>query len=357
MLSSGTSEIKTLIVDDSASMRKLIRLSLSRYPAINVIAEAESAREARDAVNRYNPDLMTLDVEMPEMNGLDFLERLMRFRPMPVVMVSSLTERGSEAAVRALSLGAVECVAKPKGNDLNGLFSGLGDIVQMAAKAKIRPLQTRPKRKQAIVQTGAWNGKIVLVGASTGGVEALETLLSEFPPNCPPTLITQHMPKQFLTSFASRLNRICPPEICLAEEGAELREGRVMIAPGGDSHLVLACADRPQTALLRGAKQSGHRPSVDVLFSSATSIASDIVAILLTGMGADGAHGLRKLKDKGAFCIAQDRESSVVYGMPRVAFEMGGVDISLDLADIAKEVLKRTFASKYNRASKPIVPS
>ncbi len=340
-------EIKTLIVDDSASMRKLIRMSLSRYPEIKVVAEAENARQARDAVNRYRPDVLTLDVEMPEMDGLEFLARLMRARPMPVVMVSSLTNRGSEAAVRALSLGAVECVAKPKTGGEYEIFSELGEVVKMAAQARI--VKHRSNHKKAVVRnrTGTWNGKIVLIGASTGGVEALEVLLSDFPANCPPTLITQHMPEQFLVNFAARLNRISRPEIRLAGDGDPLCEGQVLIAPGGETHLALTNTDLPRSVLIKGPKQTGHRPSVDALFSSAVSSAQDIIAVLLTGMGSDGAIGMRQLRDGGAYCIAQNRESSVVYGMPRVARENGGVDLSLGLIDIAGEILKLTLKSGH----------
>ena len=320
-------------------MRKLIRLSLAKDPEIEVVAEAGNARAARDAVNAFHPDVMTLDVEMPEMDGLEFLRRLMRARPMPVVMVSSLTERGSAAAVRALSLGAVECIAKPK--DRVGLFDGLADTLKMAARAQVRRMRGSAPPRKAVGADFQWNGKILLIGASTGGVEALETVLSQFPANCPPTLITQHMPAQFLVNFASRLNKNCAPEIKLAANDEELQQGCVRIAPGGETHLHLS-ADMPARTLLRpGPKQTGHRPSVDVMFSSALAHAPNVVAALLTGMGADGAEGMRQLREKGAFCIAQDKESSVVYGMPRVACEKGGVDISLGLSEIAENMLRR----------------
>lgn len=337
----GTS-IRVLIVDDSPSMRRLIRLSLEHDPQFVVVAEAANARQARDAVNELAPDVMTLDVEMPEMDGLEFLRRLMKARPMPVVMVSTLTDRGSEAAVRALSLGAVECVAKPR--KMSGIpFPDLPAILRMAAKAQVR---TRPAPARAPVSKPAgtfrWNGKCILIGASTGGVEALETLLSEFPVDCPPTLITQHMPAQFLVSFSARLNRASAPEVRLAREGDALRPGLVLIAPGGETHLVLARERRGCVSLMPGPKRSGHRPSVDELFQSAQSQATDVVAAILTGMGADGAEGMARLKAAGAYCVAQDKASSIVYGMPRMAVEKGGVDESLALPEIARHLLDVT---------------
>lgn len=338
--------IRTLIVDDSSSMRRLIRHSLAGSADIEVVAEAENARAARDAVNKYRPDVMTLDVEMPEMDGLEFLRRLMKARPMPVVMVSSLTERGSDAAIRALSLGAVECVAKPKGLNGNAMpFEGLDVVLRMAASARVRPRTARAISTQGIAEPFQWNGKYVLIGASTGGVEALETLLSDFPENCPPTLITQHMPAQFLINFAARLNKKCAPEIQLARDGQAVEQGCVYIAPGGETHLTLSTAGRPNLLLQPGPRQTGHRPSVDVMFASARVHAANVIGVLLTGMGADGAEGLRVLRENGAFCIGQDRQSSVVYGMPRVACEKDAIDMSLHLSKIAGEILSRTASS------------
>ena len=289
---------------------------------------------------------MTLDVEMPEMDGLEFLRRLMKARPMPVVMVSSLTERGSKAAIRALSLGAVECIAKPKGGAHGApLFRNLDGILRMAARARVRNRRQQSPQPQGGPAPFSWNGKYVLIGSSTGGVEALETVLSSYPQNCPPTLITQHMPAQFLVNFAERLNKKFAPHIQLARDGGEPEQGNVYIAPGGDTHLVLSQAERPVLVLQPGPKQTGHRPSVDVMFSSARKHAARVIGVLLTGMGADGAEGMRQLRENGAFCIAQNRESCVVYGMPRVACEKGGVDLSLDLSRIADEILSRTGRS------------
>lgn len=354
----GQRKIRTLIVDDSSAMRQLIRHYLSRHGDIEVVAEADSARAARDAVNMFKPDVMTLDVEMPEMDGLEFLRRLMKARPMPVVMVSSLTERGSEAAIRALSLGALECIAKPgSGKAGQDAFKGLATVLRMAATAQVKNRIEPREAAQKTRPTFSWNGKLVLVGASTGGVEALETVLAGFPENCPPTLITQHMPEQFLISFAARLNRNFAPHILLAEDGQVPEQGCVYIAPGGERHLTLKGTPRPKMMLQPGPKQTGHRPSVDVMFSSAVSQASNVVAVLLTGMGADGAQGMRMLRDNGAFCIAQDQQSSVVYGMPRVACEKGGVDISLDLSRISGKILAlASVGAVANIALRKVVP-
>ncbi len=339
----GRKPIRTLIVDDSSSMRRLIRHSLAGSADIQVVAEAENARAARDAVNKFRPDVMTLDVEMPEMDGLEFLRRLMKARPMPVVMISSLTERGSDAAIRALSLGAVECVAKPKALNGNGMpFAGLDAVLRMAARARLQPRAARVIPAEGSVAPFRWNGKYVLVGASTGGVEALETLLADFPENCPPTMITQHMPAQFLVNFAARLNKRSAPRIELARDGQRIEQGHVYIAPGGETHLTLGAKGSPVLHLQPGPRQTGHRPSVDVMFASARAHAANVIGVLLTGMGADGAEGMRVLHQNGAFCIAQDQQSSVVYGMPRVAVEKGAVDMSLHLSKIAGEILSRT---------------
>ncbi len=341
--------IRTLIVDDSATIRRLIRQSLARHPDIEIVAEAGCARSARDAVNRHRPDVMTLDVEMPHMDGLEFLRRLMRARPMPVVMVSALTEKGSRAAVKALSLGAIECVAKPKRWKSDTGFEKLADSLRVAACAKVRGTQFVTRERDAAAPRYRFRHGIVLIGSSTGGVEALETILSEFPENCPPTLITQHMPEHFLKNFSERLDRKLAPVVKLGEDRETVEPGKVLIAPGGAFHMGLAAArgdrDGPaRIALFRGPKRSGHRPSIDEMFLSARHLEKEAVAVLLTGMGSDGAQGILQLKKAGAFCIGQDRESCVVYGMPRVAWELGALDIQLPLNRIAEKILERTSA-------------
>ncbi len=341
---------RVLIVDDSATMRRLIRMGIESDPRIEVVAEAGSAREAREAVKKYDPDVMTLDVVMPEMDGLEFLRRLMRARPMPVLMLSSLTGKGSEEAVRALSLGAIDCLEKPRFGNAGTTYTRLAEMLVVAAQAQVRGGRGRRIATTSSPQSGrTWKDRIILVGASTGGVEALENLLSSFPQDCPPTLITQHMPHQFLISFAARLNNCCAPNIRLARDRARLQQGVVMIAPGGQTHLELS-RDGRSVSLREGDKVSGHRPSVDVLFRSGVAHADRILSVLLTGMGADGARGMLALKQAGAYCVAQDKETSVIYGMPRVACELGATDQSLPLSEIGPAVLNRIAFDSGDRS-------
>lgn len=316
---------RVLIVDDSSTIRRLLREQLSADPRLEVVGEAADPIEARSQIKSLSPDVLTLDVEMPGMNGLDFLEKLMRLRPMPVVMISTETHRGSAAAIEALALGAVDCIGKPSSRSLPDARLRVADTVAMAATAHVRP------RAQQVPAGGhaegrRWSGQIVLIGASTGGVEAIETVLAGFPSDCPPTLIAQHMPAAFLASFASRLASRVRPRLKLAGDGDPIVQGQVYLAPGGETHLQLqfAGAGAPRCLLLAADKRNGHRPSVDVLFESALPLARRVVAVMLTGMGRDGAVGMRVLRNGGARCIAQDEETSVVYGMPRAAVETGG---------------------------------
>lgn len=337
-----TAIARILIVDDSPSMRRLIRTGLEADPRIRVVAEAGNAREAREAVKAQNPDVMTLDVEMPGMNGIEFLERLMRARPMPVIMFSSVTRKSSDAALRALALGAVDCVEKPRFGSAGATFRDLAERLLVAAEAQVGARRTG-RAPAAPRPTGPWkwNTKWILIGASTGGVEALETVLGSFPANAPPTLITQHMPAPFLASFAARLNATVAPQVRIAAEGDRPAPGEVYIAPGGETHLVIA-PDGETLHLLAAPKRSGHRPSVDEMFASAVPFADRMVAALLTGMGRDGAEQLKALRDNGAVCLGQDKGSSVVYGMPRIARELDAVERELPLQEIALELLRRT---------------
>ncbi|GKY87702.1 protein-glutamate methylesterase/protein-glutamine glutaminase [Sinisalibacter aestuarii] len=333
--------VRVLIVDDSATMRQLIRAGLATDPRIRVIGEAGSARAARDAVKALTPDVMTLDVEMPGMDGIEFLDRLMRARPMPVVMFSSLTAEGSRAALRALSLGAVECLEKPRFAEAGETFARLADTLVAAAAARVGGAGRGQAPATAALHPGwRWNGKWVLIGASTGGVEALEAVLRSYPENGPPTLITQHMPAAFLVSFAARLDSTLRPRVRLAAEGDRPRQGEIYIAPG-DAHLTLN-ADGETLHLTTGPKRSGHRPSVDEMFAAFRPLAERIVAVILTGMGRDGAAEMKRLRDAGATCIGQDEASAVVFGMPRVAQELGAVETVLPLDAIAGEILRRT---------------
>lgn len=328
---------RVLIVDDSPTMRRLIRSILEKDPRITVVAEAGTAREARDAVNTYKPDVISLDVEMPNMSGLEFLERLMRHRPMPVVMVSTLTKRGSSIAVDALALGAIECIEKPRLGQQEDSFSNLADAIVLASQARVggrvvravAPVLNHPRRFK----------RICLLGGSTGAVDALEQILLRFPENCPPTLITQHMPEPFLVSFAARLNQLVLPNVSLAQEGQTLSSGHVLIAPGGEFHLNLTSNKALTVSLFKGPPVSGHRPSVDSMMLSATEFAPRIVAGILTGMGRDGAEGMQKLRENGAKTLGQSRETCVVFGMPKVAGQLGGVEKWVDIANFGDEML------------------
>lgn len=329
---------RVLIVDDSLTIRQLLRARLRNNPQIEVVGEASDPFEAREKIKLLNPDVLTLDVEMPRMNGLEFLEKLMRLRPMPVVMISTLTSKGSNEAIEALSLGAFDCIAKPSSECLPETFEYLGDLLIAAASARIRSPGSRKIAKPA--SGFHWNGKFVLIGSSTGGVDALDTVLSEYPEDCPPTVIVQHMPESFLASFAARLNNRIAPVLELASQGAALSQGKVYLAPGGDYHLGIGGTENAPTCnLFQADKRSGHRPSVDHLFESALPIASRCLGVMLTGMGRDGAEQMLRFKQAGARCIAQDEMTSVVFGMPRAALELGAAEKAVPLQKIASEIL------------------
>ncbi|MCR5873853.1 chemotaxis response regulator protein-glutamate methylesterase [Phenylobacterium sp. J426] len=335
--------IRVLVVDDSATMRSLISAVLSRDPEIEVIGQAGDPYEAREAIKQLNPDVMTLDVEMPNMNGIEFLEKVMRLRPMPVVMVSTLTTRGAEITLEALEIGAVDCVAKPSTGGLEG-FRELPEKVKAAAGARVRPLDRPPAGTAAPAPTRidhAPDGRVIAIGSSTGGVEALINVLSRFPANCPPTVITQHMPESFTKSFSERLDRLCAPRVEEATDGAPLDVGRVYVAPGGESHLEVAGSGKLRCRIAAGDRVNGHRPSVDVLFSSVARAAGPrAVGCILTGMGRDGARGLLEMREAGARTVGQDEATSVVYGMPKAAFEIGAVERQAPIDRIAAELLK-----------------
>ena len=337
---SGAAKKRVVVVDDSRSMRALIARALNADSRLDVVGEAADAYEAREVIKRVSPDVITLDVEMPGMSGLAFLERLMRLRPMPVVMFSSETHAGSAAAVEALSMGAVDCVGKPVSLAASG-FTELSEKVFIAACAQVRSggaAVLRPRDR-----TYFWGGRAVLVGASTGGVEALERVLCGLPVNTPPVLITQHMPEKFLESFAARLAARLPMKVAVAEEGEEIRQGHIYLAPGGRRHLQIGGPPGAGVCrLVAGELRNGHRPSVDILFESALSFADRVVAVLLTGMGRDGAQGMLALRQSGAHTIAQDEASCVVYGMPRVANEIGAVAEVVPLDGVANAILDAT---------------
>lgn len=336
------SQVRVLVVDDSATMRGLISAVLSRDPDIQVVGGASDPFEAREAIKSLNPDVITLDVEMPKMSGLDFLEKVMRLRPMPVVMVSTLTQTGAAISLEALEMGAVDCVGKPD-------FQDLAEKVKTAARSRIRPLGERPARPARKTYRGG--DAVLAIGSSTGGVEALLTVLSCFPENCPPTVITQHMPASFTSSFAARLDRTCAPKVMEATPGAPLIQGHIYLAPGGATHLEVTGANRPTCRLTEDALVNGHRPSVDVLFTSvARVLGARAVGVILTGMGRDGAAGLREMRNAGAHTLGQDEESCVVYGMPRAAFEAGAVERQAPLTAIGGLALELCGAASRRAA-------
>lgn len=345
---------RVLVVDDSATMRGLISAVLNSDPEVSVIGQASDAMEARAAIKELNPDVVTLDIEMPEMNGLEFLEKIMKLRPMPVIMVSSLTHRGAEATIAALEIGAFDCIGKPGPGDSRP-FHELIEKVKAAAKSGYRyqyaaapkPQSAPPANANVAAAEYRVGRKIVAIGSSTGGVEALIEVLKKFPVNCPPTVITQHMPQTFTKSFAERLNRLCAPQVQEATDGARLEIGRIYLAPGGERHMVVANPHAPAIRLIEKPPVNGHRPSVDVLFDSVAELAGrNAVGVILTGMGRDGATGLLKMRHAGARTIGQNERSCVVYGMPRVAFELGAVETQLPLNGIGEEILKLTAARK-----------
>jgi two-component system chemotaxis response regulator CheB len=341
--------VRVLIVDDSATMRSLIATVLQRDPEIEVVGEAGDPLEAREAIKKLNPDVITLDVEMPNMNGIDFLEKIMRLRPMPVVMVSTLTVRGAEATMEALELGAIDCVAKPSTGGLEG-FQDLPFKVKAAAKAKVKPLRAPGAAKPPVLDHTP-DDRVIAIGSSTGGVEALIAILTRFPANCPPTVITQHMPATFTKSFSERLDRLCAPKVTEAHDGALLENGRIYIAPGGEHHMEIGGSSQLRCRLSGGPPVNGHRPSVDVLFRSvAKSAGARAVGAILTGMGRDGADGLLAMRRAGAHTFGQDEASSVVYGMPKVAFEIGAVERQAPLDRLAAELLKAPSSTVIENA-------
>jgi two-component system chemotaxis response regulator CheB len=339
------SQIRVLIVDDSALVRQVLTDILASDPSISVVGAAPDPIVAREMIKSLNPDVVTLDIEMPRMDGLAFLEKIMTLRPMPVVMISSLTQKGAELALRALELGAVDYVAKPTIGLNEGIGALRGEIVakvKMAAVARVRPVsQDRPPAVKPMFGAGfSSSEKLIAIGASTGGVEALQVVLTTFPPDAPAILITQHMPPVFTATFASRLNQFCAITVTEARDGERILPGHAYIAPGAH-HLELARSGANYVCRLHDeAPVSGHRPSVDVLFRSVAHAAgANAVGIILTGMGKDGANGLLEMRNAGASTIGQNEATCVVYGMPKAAHDIGATEIELPIGKITNQVL------------------
>lgn len=350
-------KIKVLIVDDSAMARQTLSEILCSDPLIEVMGTASDPLIAAEKMRHEAPDVITLDVEMPRMDGLTFLQKLMSQHPIPVVMCSSLTAGGSETSLRALDYGAVEIIQKPRLGTKQFLEESrvrICDVVKAAAAARVRRVAPRPngvppkltadailqKPKQtAMIQT---TEKVVVVGASTGGTEALRVFLEAFPADAPGIVIVQHMPEHFTATFAKRLDSLCRLSVKEAGNNDTVLRGRALVAPGNHHLLLKRSGARYYVELKEGPLVSRHRPSVDVLFRSAARYAGrNAVGVIMTGMGDDGAKGMREMKDAGAYNIAQDEHSCVVYGMPQEAVKHGAVDRILSLDQIAGEVLKR----------------
>ena len=348
-------KIKVLCVDDSALIRSLMTEIINSQPDMSVCATAPDPLVARELIKQHNPDVLTLDVEMPRMDGLDFLEKLMRLRPMPVVMVSSLTERGSEITLRALELGAVDFVTKPKVGIRDGMLDyaeKLADKIRAASRARVRATQAQPAHAAATTHAASHapmlnnplvsSEKLIIVGASTGGTEAIREMLVPLPPDSPAVMIAQHMPPGFTKSFAQRLNGLCRITVKEAEHGERVLPGHAYIAPG-HAHLLLSRSGANYVAQLSDDPPvNRHRPSVDVLFRSAAQHAGkNAVGVILTGMGRDGAAGLLDMRNAGAYTLAQDEASCIVFGMPREAIALGAADEVAPLSEMSRRVMAR----------------
>lgn len=348
-------KIKVLVIDDSALIRSLLTEMINQQTDMEVVGTAPDPLVAREMIKQLNPDVLTLDVEMPKMDGLDFLEKLMRLRPMPVVMVSTLTERGSEITMRALELGATDFVTKPKTSIASGMMEYtelITDKIRTASKARVATLQRSAKPQgdiavQAMLKNPLISSeKLLIIGASTGGTEAIKSFLLQMPSDCPGILITQHMPAGFTKSFANRLDTLCKISVKEAVDGERILPGHAYIAPG-DQHLLLARSGANYITQLSDAPPvSRHKPSVDVLFDSAAVHAGkNAIGVIMTGMGKDGAAGMANMKQAGAYNFAQDEASCVVFGMPKEAIAHGGVEEVLPLSDLPKSVLAQLVAS------------
>lgn len=347
--------IKVLVVDDSALVRKVLTEELSHYSDIEVVGGAIDPYVARDKIVRLKPDVITLDIEMPRMDGLSFLSKLMKFYPMPVVIVSSLTPQNSQNAIRALELGAVEVICKP-GSSLSttDLSKRLVEAIRTAARAKIaRKAAMEPVDKES--STGykiqlKTTHKVIAIGASTGGTIAIENILTKMPMNIPGILVVQHMPEYFTASFAERLNTLCKIEVREAKDGDTAGPGLALIAPGGH-HMLLERSGAFYNVRIKGGPMVHHqKPSVDVLFHSvAKNAGANAMGVLLTGMGADGADGLLAMKQNKAYTIAQNEATSVVYGMPGEAVKLGAVCDELPLDEIPNRIIKRLSGEEKSK--------
>ncbi len=342
--------ITVLVVDDSSVIRRIISESLNELSDIQVVATAADPFEARDKIKQYNPDVLTLDIDMPGMNGLEFLEKIMTLRPMPVIMISRLTHEGAAPTLRALELGAVDYIGKPFANKLRDVRADF--IAELAEKIRVAA-RANPQRRASLdgehqlpaptytaARANTSSTQIIAIGASTGGVETLCHIFSELPSDMPPIVITQHMPAMFTASFAARLDSLGPIRVCQAENDMPILPGHAYVAPGS-RHLMVHRIDRKLHCLLTdGEKVSGHKPSVDLLFRSvAETVGKPAIGVILTGMGRDGAAGLLAMRQHEALTIGQNQSTSVIYGMPKEAMALGAVTLQLPLKKIANALI------------------
>lgn len=350
------SKIKVLIIDDSATVRKVITSLLDNVSDIEVVGAVENPVFAMRRMEVDWPDVIILDIEMPQMDGITFLKKLMAERPTPVVMCSTLTEKGSASAMKALALGALEVVHKPKAgvkNHLEGVSGDLINAIRSASRANMKavkrtPLENKPKlNADAIIAAGkgpvsqSTADKVVAIGTSTGGTQALEAVLTQLPRTAPGIVVVQHMPENFTRAFADRLNSVCLIKVKEASENDRILPGQVLIAPGGRHLLVTGRGSHARVSIKDGPPVSRHLPSVDVLFrSTAKSVGRNSLGIIMTGMGDDGASGLKEMQDTGARTLGQNEATCVVYGMPAVAMKRGAVDKEVALEDIPNEIMK-----------------
>lgn len=344
--------IKVLIIDDSSLVRDILTKGLSSDPGIEVVGAAPDVFVARDMIVKLKPDVLTLDIEMPRMDGIEFLRRLMPQYPLPVVVVSSLTQRGKAITLQALESGAVDFVPKPAtdvARGLNDMMVELKTKIKIASTSNVSHWKNKKFEANSKVEKTAFTGnalaestdKVIAIGASTGGTEAIRKVISNLPPTTPGIVIVQHMPKGFTKTFADRMNEVSYMNVKEAEHGDRIMTGRVLIAPGDFHMKVVRSGGQYRVDCIEGDKVNGHRPSVDVLFHTvAEYVGANAYGVILTGMGNDGAQGLKAMKLAGAKTIGQNQASSVVYGMPKVAFDIGAVDNQLPLDDITNGLIK-----------------
>lgn len=344
-------KIRVLIIDDSALIRSILKGIVNSQPDMEVVGAASNPLQAREMIKTLTPDVLTLDVEMPEMDGLTFLEKLMRRRPMPVLMISTLNERGSEAALRSLELGAVDLLARPKLGVAEGMQAYADEIagkIRIASRAHVQNTVIDAPINSSLPTLAchtAGTGKLIIVGASTGGTEALKEFLIPMPADAPAILVTQHMPEAFTRSFAERLNGLSKMTVTEGVHNERVLPGHVYIAPGHSHMLVKRSGSNYVIELNQAPPVNHHRPSVEVLFRSAAQCAgANAIGVMLTGMGKDGAVGMLEMRQAGAYNFAQDEATCVVYGMPRAAVEVGAVHESVPIQDMARRVLAKVLS-------------